>query len=634
MRRWTLAFLLLPLAAPRSAVAQEPASPSTASVLLDVVTGASASAEHVPLDAADVGAFFDSAFELQRLEHRLVGAVVSVVQRGEVVFQKGYGWADLEAREPADPGRSLFRIASITKTFVWTAVMQLAEEGRIDLDADVERYLDFDIPDTYAEPIRVRHLLTHTAGFEETWTGWGARTAEDVGELGDALRDLLPARVRPPGRHAAYSNYGAALAGYIVERVSGMPWQVYTERRILEPLDMTSTTARVDMGPELRERHARGYVWRAGRFVSTDYRYLRLPPAGIMSSTATDMAVFMLAHLNGGAVGDRRILAEETVDRMQSPLFDPHEGLSPILHGFYRSDRNGQIVLGHGGDTNQFHSDMRLLPDADLGVFVSYNSDPGAAARSNVINAFIDHFFPAEHLREAPEPANVDLSEYSGSYVPLRSAFTTFERIRAARRAGSVQAEGSELRFGGDGRLVPTGPDRFTGLYGDVTVVFERDDRGEVTHMLIGSPLSTFARARGLEGDRAVPAMLFLLFVSAAAVLVWSYRLFRPIPVEQRLPSPHVRVAWLHGILNLGLLVGFTELLGDTIYGPTSTLRFLLVVSNLNAVLASVVVAFAIRQWIGRRGTLLNRSGYALVALAALTALCLGWAYNVVGTLA
>jgi CubicO group peptidase (beta-lactamase class C family) len=585
------------------------------------------------IDAESVAAFFDAAFELQRLEHRMVGAVVSVVYDGEVLFKRGYGWADLEARLPADPDESLFRIASITKTFVWTALMQLVEQGSVALDADVNRYLDFEIPATYDEPVRVWHLMSHTAGFEETWTGWGARDPDDVHELGRALAELMPARVRPPGEHAAYSNYGAALAGYIVQRVSGEHWAEYTERQILDPLGMHSTNARVPMSPELRERHARGYLFQNGRFVPTDLRYFHLTPAGVMSSTAADMATFMLAHLNRGAVGETRILEERTATLMQSPLFQPHDELLPILHGFYRSDRNGQTVFGHGGDTNQFHSNMSLLPEVGLGVFVSYNSDPAAAARSNVIAAFLDHFFPAEYLRPGPDPADVDLSDYAGEYIPLRSAFSTFERIRSVFNVGSVTTDGAMLSINGSARWIPTGRDRFTGLYGDAVIVFERDEKGDVSHMIAGSPLSTLKRARGLEGRIVQPFALFVVLVSFAAVLAWVYRLLRPIPEPKRLPSPHVRLAWVHALCMGTFLLAFVGLAGNTVYGIPFQLHLLLLAFNANMLLGLLVIAFSVTQWLGRHGTLIGRTGYTLVALAAATNIWLGWSYNLVGYL-
>lgn len=638
MNRSTIIVLVALAVLPSWAAPQDSGSPSPLLAPIDLSawgsiapTGEQGAAPDI--NAENVAAFFDAAFNVQRLDHAMVGAVVSVVHEGEVLFKRGYGWADLENRVPTDPDRSLFRIASITKPFVWTAIMQLVEQGKVELEAEVNRYLDFEIPATYDEPVRVWHLLSHTPGFEETWTGWGARDADGVDELGEALQDLMPARAWPPGEHAAYSNYGAALAGYIVQRVSGQAWAEYTEEHILRPLGMNSTNARVTMRPELRARHARGYAYQEGQFVSTGYQYLRLTPAGHVSSTASDMARFMLAHLGRGAVGDTRIMEERTATLMQSPLFAPHEGLLPILHGFYRSDRNGQTVFGHGGDLNQFHSNIMLLPELGLGVFVSYNSDPASAARSNVGVAFLDHFFPSEHLRPAPNPANVDLSDYAGEYIPLRGAFSTFERVRSVFNAGFVSTDGRQLRLSSSTRLVPTGPDRFTGLYDDLAVVFERNEKGEVTHMIAGSPLSTLKRVRGLDGRIVQPLVIALILVSFAAVLFWAYRLFRPIPEAKRLPSPHVRLAGLHALLTGSFLLAFLGMVGNTAFGVPMSLHVLLLALNANLVLGLVVIGLSVRQWVGRQGTLAGRSGYTLVAIAAGMNLWLAWSFNVVGYL-
>jgi CubicO group peptidase (beta-lactamase class C family) len=592
----------------------------------------SLSARTVPrtLTADNVRAFFDAAFAIQRREHALVGEVVSVVHRGDVLFTGGYGWADLEARVPADPERSLFRIASITKPFVWTAVMQLVEQGVLDLDAEIDRYLDFTIPRAYDEPIRLWHLLTHTAGFEETARGWGSRGPEDVGDLGEALEALLPARVRPPGRHAAYSNYGAALAGYIVERVSAQRWVEYTEDHILRPLGMTSTTARTEMPVELRRRHAKGYAYADGMLQPTPYRYLRLGPAGHMSSTARDMASFMLAHLNHGRLGDARILRESTSKRMQSPLFAPYPELPPLLHGFYRSDRNDRVVFGHGGDANQFHSAMLMLPEAELGVFVSFNSDPGALARNVLVAAFLDHFFPT---RSPPsERADVDLSDYAGEYVPLRSAYSTFERVRSLFRGLSIHVDGDELVLGNGARLVPTAPDRFEARSGGAPIVFERDDRGAISHMLAGSPLATYGRERGPDAPRNARLLLLTAFsVAVAAVVGWGYRVFRPIPVSRRLPSPHVRVAWVHALLLGGCLLLLPTAIGGIAYGLSPFTRTVLIVFNANLVFGLLTTAFAARQWMTGAGSLGCRCRYAIVALASLVNLWFAWAFNLLG---
>ncbi len=199
---------------------------------------APASAMEAPaLNAANIRQFFDAAFATQSQDHRLVGAVVAVVHKGEVAHLAGYGWADLESRTPADPEASLFRIGSISKPFVWTAIMQLVESGQLSLEDDVNEHLSaFQIPDTYAEPVRIRHLLTHTPGFEDQAIGMNARNLETRIPLETYLAEQMPARVRPPGEHVAYSNWGTTLAAYIVQQVSGQNWADYIDEHILAPL--------------------------------------------------------------------------------------------------------------------------------------------------------------------------------------------------------------------------------------------------------------------------------------------------------------------------------------------------------------------------------------------------------------
>ncbi|OLE29263.1 MAG: hypothetical protein AUG44_04995 [Actinobacteria bacterium 13_1_20CM_3_71_11] len=196
--------------------------------------------------AAAVSGFFDRTLPDQLARNHVPGAVVSVVAGGRTVFAKGYGTADLARGTPIDPARSLVRIASISKLFTWTAVMQQVEAGRLDLNADVNRYLTaFKIPATYPQPVTLQALLNHTAGFEDRVIGTGARSAADVPPLGEYLATHMPARIRPPGRISAYSNYGAALAGYIVSVVSGEPYDAYVQRHILDPLGMATTPTRV-----------------------------------------------------------------------------------------------------------------------------------------------------------------------------------------------------------------------------------------------------------------------------------------------------------------------------------------------------------------------------------------------------
>jgi CubicO group peptidase (beta-lactamase class C family) len=219
-----------------------------------------------PTDPAEMEAFLDEELGREMEKHHIAGAAVSVVKDGKLFLAKGYGYADLKNDIPVDPERTNFRIGSIAKLFTWTAVMQLAEQGKLDLDADINSYLDFRIPDTYPQPITLKDLMTHTAGFEDLYYERLASESNNLLPPREWLVSNMPARVRPPGDIAAYSSYGTALAGYIVARVSGEPYDQYIQEHILNPLGMVHTTAQPSMPPDIHAHTSVGYVYEDGAF--------------------------------------------------------------------------------------------------------------------------------------------------------------------------------------------------------------------------------------------------------------------------------------------------------------------------------------------------------------------------------
>ncbi len=582
-----------------------------------------------PITADSVRRFFDTAFKVQQLDHKMVGSIVSVVYRGEVLFKTGYGWADLEQRVAADADRSLFRIASITKLFVWTAIMQLYEAGRLDLEDDVNSHLDFEIPQTFPEPIRIKHLMTHTPGFEERNVGSSSRSIADVVPLDQYLRSAIPMRVRPPGEHASYSNYGTALAGYIIERITGQSWSDYVDENILIPLDMSSTNTHVPLPEKFQRRHAVSYQYSAGQFTSMPYTYFLDLPAGHMSTTADDMTRFMLAHLHEGKYQDTRILSAATTRKMHTPLFAPHKGIAPMLHGFYRSDRNGLLIFGHGGDVNQFHSNLTLIPSKGLGIFVSFNSDPSSTARSNLVAAFINHFFPTEYLRVPEATVEINLEDYVGEYLPLRRNVSTFERLSMLVDNLTITAQGSELVVGASGpsRWLPVAADRFTAKYTDATLVFERDSTGAVSHMVVVSPLSTYQRVSGLDAPSNIrSALIFTVLIALLAVLGYGYRAFRRAPNATRLPPLDVALAWVYASLLLGVYIQLALVLSGNVdefaYGVPTSAHITLILTNINLLLGVAVLILSIRQWARRAGGVAARLRYSAVSL---TVIVTGW---------
>lgn len=350
--------------------------------------------------ATDVEALLDRVIHNQMENGALAGATVAVVANGDVIIRKGYGLADVGRGIAVDPERTLFRVGSISKLFVWTAVMQLVENGQLDLNTDVNEYVDFEIPNRlYARagssavaPITLTHLMTHSAGFEDVPEDLFHLHAGHTIPLAEYVSTHIPARVFPAGELSAYSNYGSALAGYIVERISGMPFEQYVEKYIFTPLRMNSSTFRQPVEPTLLSDVAKGYGFVNGQLLEGDFIYA-LGPAGGMSSPAADMARFMLAHLHGGTLDGERILANGTVRRMHSPLFAQHPALDGMAHGFLEQSVNGQRVLYHMGSVVVFNSGMYLLPDAGVGLFVAYNGGSHLEPME-LFREFMNAFYP------------------------------------------------------------------------------------------------------------------------------------------------------------------------------------------------------------------------------------------------
>lgn len=313
------------------------------------------------------------------------GAVLAVVADGTVAHAAGYGVADLATGTPFDPDRSLVRIASVTKLLTATAVLQQVEAGRLDLDADVNRYLTaFRVPPTYARPVTVRDLLDHTAGFEERGVGIGARAAADVPPLAQTLARGMPARIYPPGEVAAYSNYGAALAGHLVEQVSGEPYAQYLQHHVLDPLGMTRTTAVEPVPAALAPDLARSYDSDTEPPAPVPFTFDRLAPDGSVSTTATDMARFALAHLGAGA----RVLDPATTARMHTQSFTADPRLPGSAHGFQERVLHGRRALVHDGSWEGFQTALVLVPGCGVGMFVSMNATAGAATLGEVVDRF------------------------------------------------------------------------------------------------------------------------------------------------------------------------------------------------------------------------------------------------------
>ncbi|HZS28049.1 MAG TPA: serine hydrolase domain-containing protein [Candidatus Angelobacter sp.] len=384
------------------------------------------------MTADDVHAFLDGFVPMQLERENIAGAVVLVVKDGSILFAKGYGYSDVEKKTPVTVDATLFRPGSISKLFTWTAVMQLVEQGRLDLEKDVSAYIDFTIPPKFGKPITLRDLMTHTPGFEEQIKDLITDDAVPIETLKQHVSQHIPERIYPPGTTPAYSNYGAALAGYIVERVSGQPFNNYLAEHIFKPLGMTRSTFVQPLPAELKPLMSNGYNVGSGK--AKPFEIIEEAPAGALATTAADLSRFMIAHLQNGKFENTQILRPETATQMHSRQF----GLSPALNamclGFYEETRNGHRIIGHGGDTIYFHSDMHLMLDDGIGFYVSYNSagKGDISARTALWEHFLDRYFPYTPPKvEKLSTADADAKAVAGHYLTSRRSESNFLKVGA-----------------------------------------------------------------------------------------------------------------------------------------------------------------------------------------------------------
>jgi len=599
-------------------------------------------------DRAELEAFFDSLMVARLRDHHVAGAVVAVVKDSLLVLAKGYGYADVDARKPVDPERTLFRIGSVTKLFTWTAVMELAESGRLNLNRDVNDYIDFRIPRTYPQPITLTHLMTHTAGLEADDRDAFTDNPADLGRLGAWVRTHLPGRVREPGTFASYSNYGANLAGYIVERASGIGWSEYIEQRILGPLAMQQTTGRQPPAAMLASELSKGYVYQGGHFVPKDFELLLGGQAsGGMSASATDMARFMLAHLANGRLGDQRILAESTAIRMHSRAFGHDARIPGFALGFYEESSHGLRIISHGGDTRLFHTELALIPEERVGVFVSSNTDTGSELSSTFLKAFLDHYYPlpADHLATTQKFAN-QAARFVGTYASNRRSYTTYQKALGLFGGVSVHArdDGTLLwqwPFRGLPmlRLVQVDTMLFRDAIGEARVAFRADASGRVTHAFVG-PTVAFERLAWYQTPRLHRLVLrtglvvFLSVVVAAAFQAFRRR--RPADPPSRVLVLGRRVLVGIAACNLAFVAIMLAMMSwspSRLYtSPLTELKITLALPVLAGLLTVVAGTSAILQWkggLGTVGTRLRYSGAVLITLLFLWSLnywnLLGW---------
>ncbi len=625
-------------------------APPVAAGAVPANTGARLAAGQA-LPPAELETFVDGVVKDAMAREHIAGVTVSVVQNGQVVLKKGYGFASLNPRRAVDPDRSLFRVGSISKTFTWIAVMKEVEAGRIRLNQPINLYLPEKVQvrdQGYDQPVRVANLMDHSPGFEDRALGHLFEDRQDrVRPLGLYLRQERPKRVHPPGAISSYSNYGAALAGEAVTYTSGKPFERLIEDEIFMPLGMTHSTFReprptkaglpAPMPAALVADIASPMHWTSAGFEQRRYEYVgQIAPAGSASSTAGDMARYMVTLLNGGHLDGVTVFGPTTAQAFRTPLRRTPKGINGWAHGFMTYDLPGDFRgYGHGGDTIDFHSNLVTVPALNLGIFISTNSESGAALAGRFPERVVQEFYAAPQV--FPRSGSPDLaaepSAVTGYYVTSRRAYSGLEGFVTSLVGGtrvSVSPQGQLITGTRDATRswTPEGPlsDRgFISTDGAQRIAFSNEPgQARAFFVSFGGALmerapfwrepSTLAWLAGLTGAAALSTL--------GGIAFRNRREFRENQMQGRasLVQNIQAVLWLIGLALAGLWASKTGDLAYVIYHWPGALLLTaaacaLVASGLTIVTLLVLPAI----WRGGRRvdswSHLRKTGFTLTVL-------------------
>ena len=587
-----------------------------------------------PIDPAAIEAFWDDFFSREMNALGVYGAVMVMVKNGEILFAKGYGYADAASGTPVDPSRTILRAGSIVKTVTATAIMQLAEQGKLDLDADINDYLTaFKVPDTFPEPVTARHLINMTGGFDTRSVGIRASSAEEVKPLGAYLAEHMPPRVLLPGRYRRYNDHEVALAGYLVEVVSGMYCEQYVREHIFRPLEMSGSS--IVLPDDQISRVARGYPVGGGpeSAYPLSYYHLNDAPGAGFNATAIDMGHYMIAHLQNGRYTRSdgtsvRILAEETARQMHRSAFAYHPLQPGQANAFDEKFYKGQRYLRKQGGAPGMQNNMLLLLNQGVGFYLFSNSD-GTALRNDwqaeVLKLYLSASDSTPERLEPLSDASERASDYAGVYqqVSDNTSETTLVQVQALVDPDLWVAVGANpdgtLDIWGK-RYVEVEPGVFQDPAAGGLVSFETGDQGRAGFLF--SERTAYQRVAWMETPSVQLGLLgFAILVFLSGLIALGFGFFRG-NASARLLSGAVSA------FNLIFLVGLAALLMPVATGgdiwqfsfePSLQLRLVLAIPLVTTLLAAGLLVETVVAWWKDRASLGTRlhNSFVLIAGAA-----------------
>ena len=600
------------------------------------------------LDANDLNdpkvieAYVDGVVKPLMAEGHSPSGVFVLMKDGEVIFRKGYGWQNVEKRIPVNPQSTLFRPGSISKLFTWVSVMQLVEQNKLDLDADINTYLKtFQIKDTYpGQPVTLRHCMTHTPGFEDGVLGYLIiEDQENVIPLAEAMKKYQPERVNPPGSVGAYSNYCTSLSGLVVANVSGMSFNEYVARNIFTVLGMDNSSFDEPLPARLDKNMAIAYKYEAGNYVARPYELItNFTPAGALAATADDMLKFGSALLNGGAYNGGRILKPETLDEMNLTQFTYDDRLKGIGLGFLHYPWGETDTFGHDGGTTAFFSHFGITPSANLVVFSSFSGPGGGKIYSTLSREFYQEFFALSAHHDTPATGFNDRADrFAGTFISWRGNFSKIEKLMGLVGQVSVAADEQGGLMIGEDRFIEIDERLFRNVENGDLVAFQENDQGDIIgYVQNGFSILSMNRA-GWQSSKAfnfgMLGIAVVVFLAVFLRFLYQRERFRVLPAADKRAT---RAVVITAVSHLWVLVFFGIVMlavGDQLMAGIPLLFKFWLVFPIIATLASFYLLYQV-VLVWKNGLLAGkfvRIRYSIVSLCALFMCWFYYFWNLLG---
>lgn len=595
---------------------------------------------HASTEFENLDKLVDEIMTVELDKRQVRGGAISIVIDGRLVLSRGYGFGDAAGANPVSADHTIFRIASVSKLFIATSVMQLVELGHLDLDADANEYLagsGLQIPNTFGKAVTLRHLLSHSAGFEEAKNGFYSDKKDYPLTLTEFLIRFQPKQVREPGLLSSYCNWSSTTAALIVERVSGMPFEEYVLANIFLPLGMSQSTFEEPPPTRLAAKLANGVQIRNGEYIDRKFDYI-LSPAGSMSSTAADISKYMIAVLDADNEKHNRILDATSFDELLTPGIHPHPEYPGVAVGFIEREINNYRLFGHNGVVAAFRSLLTLDRTNRIGIFTVFNGNNGAAIADRIVESFYDQYFPSTAMADQAVSPGDYLDEFVGNYRPARLNVSTFSKV-SALFSPEIQVRRSETsdlvvtsRLGAF-HYVSTGGDVFRRAGGAERVAFTRSEKGDIAYFLdynqATKPAIKLTWWEEAELHRAVLLISFVVF--AIAIFYKTYKLNKnfasnkPVLITDRFIAATLLVLL---VFCVGMFLSI-DADGDAFgTGWSMQVLILLTLPVIGGLLTVFSGACVLADWLDNSLTLSAKIIHTMLVLCAITFLAVLYYWN------